>query len=198
MSPVMPNLRRRAAVPRAQKPIWRWLRAIRRCARSPKRWPRRFRPRTARCSRCPTPARSNGTSRTSAGSSRRSCSGEHAADYAPFDPAFRVLFNSYYNSSVGDRHPRPERGLISRPRSADGDAPIARTSIMAFTHCSAKPLPAAAVALIELGLQHEQQHQELILTDIKHLLSRNPERARLSRALAVGAGPAAAAGVASL
>jgi len=100
--------------------------------------------------------------------------GEHAVDYAPFDPAFRVLFNSYYNG-VGDRHPRPERGLISRP-----DLPTVmayRAHVDRGMHALfAMPLPTAAVELIELGLQHEQQHQELILTDIKHLFSRNPER----------------------
>src|SRR4030095_1599727 len=99
---------------------------------------------------------------------------EHGVDHALFDPAFRVLFNSYYNS-VGDRHPRPERGLISRPDLAMVMAYRAHVD-RGVNALLTKPLSNAAVALIELGLQHEQQHQELILTDIKHLFSRNPER----------------------
>ena len=93
--------------------------------------------------------------------------------FAPFAPAFRVLFNSYYNG-VGAKHPRPQRGLLTRPSldevrayRADVDGRMARW------------LPTAAhdpavCALVELGLQHEQQHQELMVTDIKHLLSCNP------------------------
>ena len=97
---------------------------------------------------------------------------EHAAGYVPFDPAFRVLFNSYYNG-VGDKHPRPERGLISRPDLATVSAYRAyvdRAMHARFT----QELPAVARALVELGLNHEQQHQELMLTDVKHLFSRNP------------------------
>ncbi|HVE48188.1 MAG TPA: ergothioneine biosynthesis protein EgtB [Casimicrobiaceae bacterium] len=96
----------------------------------------------------------------------------HLPQYRDFDPAFRVLFNSYYNS-VGDKHPRPERGLLTRP-SLD--------AVLAYRHYveqAVAPLAASIgswTALIELGLQHEQQHQELIVTDVKHLLSRNPVR----------------------
>ena len=87
-------------------------------------------------------------------------------------PQFRVLFNSYY-VGVGERHPRPERGLLSRPSLEE---------VRAYrTHVDGRMLallgtPAwrERAALIELGLNHEQQHQELILTDVKHLLSRNP------------------------
>jgi ergothioneine biosynthesis protein EgtB len=97
-------------------------------------------------------------------------------DFAPFHPAFRVLYNSYYNG-IGDKHPRAERGLVTRPSRrevmdyrADVDARVMRL----LDGC----LPAAEVeeasALIGLGLQHEQQHQELIVTDALHLLSRNP------------------------
>jgi ergothioneine biosynthesis protein EgtB len=102
----------------------------------------------------------------------------HHPGYRAFDPAYRVLFNSYYNA-VGDKHPRPERGLLSRPGLEE---------VLAYRHhidqamlallCAA-PFAArsAAIAdLIELGLQHEQQHQELILTDVKHLLSRHPQK----------------------
>jgi ergothioneine biosynthesis protein EgtB len=92
--------------------------------------------------------------------------------YEPFHPRYEYLFNSYYES-VGPRHARPERGLVTRP----GIAEIAAyrehvdTEVLDLVMCG---LPAEALALVELGLHHEQQHQELILMDIKHVLSRNP------------------------
>ncbi|MEQ1537086.1 MAG: ergothioneine biosynthesis protein EgtB [Burkholderiaceae bacterium] len=97
----------------------------------------------------------------------------HLAGYAVFDPAFKVLFNSYYHA-VGARHPRGERGLITRPGlqevqayRAHVDAAIGRLQVSG-------DLSAEIQALIELGCHHEQQHQELILTDVKHMLSQNP------------------------
>ncbi len=95
-----------------------------------------------------------------------------APGYRTPDPSFRVLFNSYY-VGVGDRHPRPERGLITRPDLATILAWRARVDD-AMRSLVARPLPAPIAERIELGLQHEQQHQELILTDVKHLLSRHP------------------------
>jgi ergothioneine biosynthesis protein EgtB len=97
----------------------------------------------------------------------------YQAGYQPLEPSYRVLFNSYYHG-VGDRHPRAERGLISRPgldqvfayRAHVGDAML---ELLAGNRASPE-----VSALIELGLHHEQQHQELLLTDVKHLLSRNP------------------------
>ncbi len=94
--------------------------------------------------------------------------------FAPFDPAFRVLFNSYYNG-VGAKHPRPERGLITRPSL--GEILAYRRDVdrrVAALLGNAPPGRAAIAELVELGLHHEQQHQELILTDILHLFSRNP------------------------
>jgi len=95
------------------------------------------------------------------------------AQFRPFHPAFRVLFNSYYNG-VGDKHPRPHRGLLTRPAlhevlayRADVDRRIARL-------LAAHPDDAELATLVQLGLQHEQQHQELLLTDAKHLLAQNP------------------------
>jgi ergothioneine biosynthesis protein EgtB len=95
------------------------------------------------------------------------------AGYRHFDPSFRFLYNSYY-VGVGERHARPERGLISRPALDEVyayrqhvDESIARWS-------QTIDPTAQAVDIFELGLHHEQQHQELILTDLKHLLSRNP------------------------
>ena len=94
--------------------------------------------------------------------------------YKPFDPAFKVLFNSYYNG-VGDKHPRPERGLLSRP--ALSEVLAYRDHVDAgMQGLLAEPLAPEVLALITLGLHHEQQHQELILTDLKHMLSRNPLR----------------------
>ncbi|MEP6679371.1 MAG: ergothioneine biosynthesis protein EgtB, partial [Betaproteobacteria bacterium] len=97
---------------------------------------------------------------------------ESLRDYAEFDAAFRVLFNSYYEA-VGDRHPRPERGLLSRPDLATVLAYRAHVD-RAMHDLLARGVPAATMALVTLGLHHEQQHQELILTDVKHLLSRHP------------------------
>jgi ergothioneine biosynthesis protein EgtB len=97
--------------------------------------------------------------------------------FRPFHPAFRVLFNSYYNG-VGDKHPRPQRGLLTRPAldevlawRGDVDARVARLLREAAPDTESAR---ALTALVELGLQHEQQHQELILTDLKHLLAQNP------------------------
>lgn len=90
----------------------------------------------------------------------------------PFDPDFRVLFNSYYQQ-VGDRHPRAQRGLLTRPSLArvfDYRAAVDERIHALLTQHTPQPV----VELVELGLQHEQQHQELLLTDIKHLLSCHP------------------------
>ena len=92
--------------------------------------------------------------------------------FKPHHPAFRVLFNSYYNG-VGDQHPRPQRGLVTRP---DLPAVMAYRAdvdhrVQALLRAGVAP---EVAALVELGLQHEQQHQELIVTDVQHLLSCNP------------------------
>lgn len=92
--------------------------------------------------------------------------------FRPFEAAFRVLFNSYYNA-VGDKHPRPQRGLLTRPDLATVLAYRADVDRRMQALLGAGLAP-AQVALVELGLHHEQQHQELILTDLKHLFSRNP------------------------
>ena len=94
--------------------------------------------------------------------------------YQCFDPGFRLLFNSYYNS-VGEQHPRSSRGLLSRP-SLDQALEYRAYVDKRVLGCLEAPggLSDAHLDAVELGLQHEQQHQELILTDIKHLLSCNP------------------------
>jgi ergothioneine biosynthesis protein EgtB len=93
-------------------------------------------------------------------------------DFTPFHPAFRVLFNSYYNG-VGDKHPRAQRGMVTRP--ALGDVLAYRRNvderIVALLEDGGNDRLAI---LVETGLHHEQQHQELMLTDFKHLLSLNP------------------------
>jgi ergothioneine biosynthesis protein EgtB len=97
------------------------------------------------------------------------------AGYRPFDPAFRVLFNSYYHG-VGERHPRPERGMLSRPPLDTVLAYRAHVDRAMVACCERASGDPALAALIVLGVNHEEQHQELILTDILHLLSRNPSR----------------------
>jgi ergothioneine biosynthesis protein EgtB len=95
--------------------------------------------------------------------------------YEPLDAAYRVLFNSYYNT-IGDKHPRPERGMLSRP-GLDQVLAYRRHVDRAMHRLLAQARLSPAVAdLIELGCHHEQQHQELVLTDLKHMLSRNPLR----------------------
>jgi ergothioneine biosynthesis protein EgtB len=94
--------------------------------------------------------------------------------FTAFDAHFRALFNSYYDA-VGERHPRAERGLITRPSLAE--VMRYREQVDARMHSllqSASAGDAELAALVTLGLHHEQQHQELLLTDIKHLLSRHP------------------------
>ena len=97
----------------------------------------------------------------------------YANAYRVFDPAFKVLFNSYYNT-VGAKHPRPERGLLSRP-SLDRVLAYRAHVDAAMQALLADEMRAASVQqLLTLGINHEQQHQELILTDLKHMLSANP------------------------
>jgi ergothioneine biosynthesis protein EgtB len=93
--------------------------------------------------------------------------------YRPRDPAYRVLFNSYYNA-VGAQHHRPERGLVTRPGLAEIRAYRGHVDEHCLAALELGRLAAAQLAALELGLQHEQQHQELILTDLLHLFSRNP------------------------
>jgi ergothioneine biosynthesis protein EgtB len=92
-------------------------------------------------------------------------------DFVPHAPAFRVLFNSYYNA-VGDKHPRPQRGLLTRPSLHEVQA--YRAAIEQRLLALLPTLPDTALRLVELGLHHEQQHQELLLTDVLHLFSCNP------------------------
>jgi len=102
---------------------------------------------------------------------------EHLSDYRPFHPQFAVLFNSYYNA-VGPRWPRPRRGLLSRPTVADVFRYRAHVDqrMAALFEAPATDLLRRVADVVVLGLHHEQQHQELLLTDLKHALAANPLR----------------------
>ena len=93
--------------------------------------------------------------------------------FVPFRPEFRALFNSYYNA-VGEQFARPNRGLLTRPSLAEVLDYRAHTDAAVLRLLAGGSLPPAALGVLELGLQHEQQHQELLVTDLKHLLSCNP------------------------
>ncbi|WP_353199705.1 ergothioneine biosynthesis protein EgtB [Sandarakinorhabdus sp.] len=91
--------------------------------------------------------------------------------YRAFDPRFAFLFNSYYEAA-GPRHPRARRGLLTRPSLAQ--VLDWRAHVDAALTAALPGLDAAALALVELGINHEQQHQELLLTDILDLFAANP------------------------
>jgi ergothioneine biosynthesis protein EgtB len=95
-------------------------------------------------------------------------------DYPLFDPAYNYLFNSYYES-VGARHPRPRRGMLTRP-SLDAVYAYREHVDLAMDRLLQGRVDVQAAALVELGCHHEQQHQELLLTDILHLFAQNPLR----------------------
>lgn len=95
--------------------------------------------------------------------------------FEPYDPCFPLLFNSYY-TRLGERHPRDRRGLLTRPGIGEVfafrdtvDDRLARL----LGSCDGADLP-EIVRFIRLGMEHERQHQELLITDIKLLLSENP------------------------
>ncbi|WP_245678434.1 ergothioneine biosynthesis protein EgtB [Chondromyces crocatus] len=109
------------------------------------------------------------------------------APFTSFHPRYGYLFNSYY-VSVGARHERPQRGMLTRPsveevyeyrRHVDAAMRTLWGELADGAH-------ADLIATIEVGLHHEQQHQELLLTDVKHLFAQNP----LRPALRTGASPA--------
>ena len=112
-------------------------------------------------------------------------------NYQAFDDSFGYLFNSYYEA-IGDRHPRPHRGMLTRPDL--GRIRDYRTHVdQAMTRWIDRGLNNAQNVLLTLGLNHEQQHQELLLTDILHLFAQNPLKPafRKPEPLAVRSGEAA-------
>jgi ergothioneine biosynthesis protein EgtB len=99
----------------------------------------------------------------------------HAPGYRAFDERFSFLFNSYY-VAAGPRHSRPERGLITRPSAAE--IATYRAHVDAAVAALIETVPdrkcEGVFSLLEIGLHHEQQHQELIYTDLLHAFARNP------------------------
>ncbi len=96
---------------------------------------------------------------------------DHVPGYRLFDERWPFLFNSYYEAE-GQRHARPRRGMLSRPTLDEVHA--YRAAVDAAIVAAMPTLPPEALTLIALGCQHEQQHQELLLTDILHHFSANP------------------------
>src|SRR5262245_10826877 len=101
----------------------------------------------------------------------------HLKGYEPFHPQFQSLFNSYYKS-LERHHPRPERGLLSRPTVKElyRYREAVEEGVKKLIKTASERLWTDLRDAIELGLNHEQQHQELLLTDIKHILYSNPLR----------------------
>ncbi len=99
----------------------------------------------------------------------------HVAGYRRFDEQFATLFNSYYEA-LGPRYPRPHRGLLTRPdiRRVHAYRAAVDEAMAGFLARLDAGENADLLALVELGMNHEQQHQELMLTDILHLMSCNP------------------------
>jgi ergothioneine biosynthesis protein EgtB len=95
--------------------------------------------------------------------------------FRPYDPIFRFLFNSYYNA-VGPQYSRPHRGLLSRPSLDEVRAYRAAVDERMLAWLARADAAPELIAVVELGLHHEQQHQELILTDVKHLFGSSPLR----------------------
>lgn len=98
---------------------------------------------------------------------------DHLPGYRLFDERYPYLFNSYYNAE-GERHPRDRRGMLTRPSLAEIVA--WRDHVDAAIDRAVPRLDASALSLLELGIEHEQQHQELLLTDLIALFFENPLR----------------------
>ncbi len=99
----------------------------------------------------------------------------HIENYRPYDERFAYLFNSYY-VAAGPRHARPKRGLITRPDAAEVGAFRRHVdeAMAALLASASSSVLETITPLIEIGLHHEQQHQELMLTDILHAFAQNP------------------------
>ena len=106
----------------------------------------------------------------------------YAKDYSRFDESFHYLFNSYYNT-VGRMHARSERGLLSRPTLGQILDYRSHVDAALVTMLQTQSFDEDALPIITLGLNHEQQHQELLLTDIKHAFWCNPLKPAASRSL---------------
>lgn len=108
----------------------------------------------------------------------------HAPGYHAYDSQFGYLFNSYYDA-VGDRWPRPSRGLLSRPTIAEVYAyrRAVDEGVLSLLEAADDRLMRAIGPVLEIGLNHEEQHQELLLTDLKHAFGLNPLRPRYAQAV---------------
>jgi ergothioneine biosynthesis protein EgtB len=96
-----------------------------------------------------------------------------APSYRPFDERFAYLFNSYY-VAAGPRHARPQRGLITRPGVAETTTYRAHVDAAVVKLIETTQEPERVFPIVEIGLHHEQQHQELMLTDLLHAFAQNP------------------------
>ena len=112
------------------------------------------------------------------------------SDYTAFDPRYKHLFNSYYNS-IGSQFPRPRRGLLTRPTLEQVMAYRSHVDQAMGRLFDQGQLDPKLAGTIQLGINHEQQHQELLLMDIKHAFFQNPlfpayhkRTARLNRSTA--------------
>ena len=120
--------------------------------------------------------------------------GEHCEGYQAFHPDYAFLFNSYY-VSAGPRHARHQRGHLTRP-SADEVTAYRRhvdAAVVKFFQTAGEDVLAELAPLVEVGLNHEQQHQELMLTDILHAFAQNPIPPAYDRGVALPRPDAAAA-----
>ena len=99
----------------------------------------------------------------------------HVSGYTPHHPSFHYLFNSYYEG-LGNHTPRARRGHLSRPTVAEvyEYRQAVDRAIEQFVHHCPQKIFSYVLPTIILGLHHEQQHQELLVTDIKHVLGTNP------------------------
>ena len=113
---------------------------------------------------------------------------DHVAGYRAHDESWAYLFNSYYEAE-GERHARPRRGMLSRP-SLD-EVRNYRAAVDEVLLTALPDLPEQALALVELGLHHEQQHQELMLMDIQATFAENPLKPALWPAPAPAPAPLA-------
>src|SRR6185295_8774603 len=99
----------------------------------------------------------------------------YLAGYRVFDAQFAYLFNSYY-VAAGPRHARPRRGLLTRPDCEHVSAFRAHVDagVERLLASAEEPQLGDVIRILEIGLHHEQQHQELLLTDILHAFAQNP------------------------